>query len=105
MGAGANWSGSVAAFKPMPPGSATMPTIFQTFGLRVVIDLNDHRPAHVHVQGKGCEAVFALHCPDGPPEVRENYGFSRRDLSKIAETLSMRLDEQCLAWKAIHGNF
>ncbi|WP_328706775.1 hypothetical protein [Cupriavidus necator] len=29
--------------------------------------------------GKGCEAVFNLHCPAGPPELRENYGFSARD--------------------------
>lgn len=38
---------------------------------------NDHRPAHVHVIGKGCEAVFRLQCPLGPVELRENYRFSR----------------------------
>ena len=32
-------------------------------GLRVVICPNDHRPAHVHVTGKGCEAVFNLNGP------------------------------------------
>ncbi|WP_199271807.1 DUF4160 domain-containing protein [Pseudoduganella flava] len=39
--------------------------------MRVVIYPNDHRPAHVHVIGPGCEAVFDLHCPEGPPELRE----------------------------------
>jgi hypothetical protein len=37
-----------------------MPTVLTIFGLRVVIYPNDHRPAHVHVQGGGCEAVFNM---------------------------------------------
>jgi hypothetical protein len=41
-----------------------MPTVLRFAGLRVAIYPNDHRPAHVHVIGKGCEAVFNLHCPD-----------------------------------------
>lgn len=82
-----------------------MPTIFTLFGLRVVIYPNDHRPAHVHVLGKGCEAVFAMHCPDGPPELRENYGFPRKELAKIMNALAVRLDEQCTAWSRLHGNF
>ena len=55
-----------------------MPTVLKVFGLRVVIYPNDHRPAHVHIIGNGCEAVFNLHCPKGPPELRENYGFAQR---------------------------
>ncbi|WP_182915673.1 DUF4160 domain-containing protein [Massilia cavernae] len=54
-----------------------MPTISRFFGLRVVIYPSDHLPAHVHVIGDGGEAVFDLHCPAGPPELRETYGFSR----------------------------
>jgi len=42
-----------------------MPTILRFNGLRVVVYPNDHRPAHVHVIGAGCEAVFNLNCPDG----------------------------------------
>lgn len=48
-----------------------MPTIFSYAGHRVVIYSNDHRPAHVHVLGSGCEAVFELACPWGPPCLRE----------------------------------
>ncbi|WP_287760193.1 DUF4160 domain-containing protein, partial [Acidiphilium sp.] len=59
-----------------------MPTILRIGGLRVVIYPNDHRPAHVHVIGAG-EAVFILHCPDGPPELRESYGFNRSDVARI----------------------
>lgn len=80
-----------------------MPTVLNIFGLRVVIYPNDHRPAHVHVQGKGCEAVFNLHCPDGPPVLRENYGFSQRELGKIVDALDSALVQLCAHWRAIHG--
>ena len=56
-----------------------MPTVKRIDGLRVVIYPNDHRPAHVHVIGGDSEAVFDLHCPFGPAEVRENYGFSLKE--------------------------
>lgn len=81
-----------------------MPTVLTIFGLRVVIYPNDHRPAHVHVQGKGCEAVFNLHCPDGPPALRENYGFSQNELGKIAVALVQNLAELCTNWRGIHGH-
>ncbi|MYM38668.1 DUF4160 domain-containing protein [Duganella qianjiadongensis] len=86
-----------------------MPTVLTIFGLRVVIYPNDHRPAHVHVhvhvQGNGCEAVFNLHCPDGPPELRENYGFSQKELGKIVGALVRNLVELCAEWRARHGHY
>ncbi|WP_409567689.1 DUF4160 domain-containing protein [Rugamonas sp. DEMB1] len=80
-----------------------MPTVLRIFGLRVVIYPNDHRPAHVHVQGNGCEAVFDLHCPGGPSELRENYGFPKKDLIRIAGALATELDQLCAIWREIHG--
>ena len=80
-----------------------MPTVLRFAGLRVVIYFNDHRPAHVHVIGRGCEAVFDLHCPAGPPEVRENYGFSRRDIATIESNLTALVSLLCQAWEEIHG--
>lgn len=82
-----------------------MSTVLSIFGLRVVIYPNDHRPAHVHVIGRGFEAVFRLNCFDGPPELRENYGFSRKDLAKIAEELAACLAALCEEWRRVHGNF
>jgi hypothetical protein len=73
-------------------------------GLRVVIYPNDHRPAHVHVMGKGCEAMFNLNCPQGPPELRENYGFSQSEVSRIQIALRNRLALLCAEWKKIHGS-
>jgi hypothetical protein len=69
----------------------------------VVIYFNDHRPAHVHVIGRGCEAVFDLHCPAGPPVVRENYGLSRRDIAMIESNLKALVSLLCQAWEEIHG--
>jgi hypothetical protein len=80
-----------------------MPTVLRFDGLRVVIYPNDHRPAHVHVVGAGREALFNLNCPDGPVELRENYRFSRRKISRIESKLLENLNELCRAWEEIHG--
>lgn len=82
-----------------------MPTVLTIFGLRVVIYPNDHRPAHVHIVGNGCEAVFNLHCPDGPPELRENYGFTRNELTRITGELAAHLAALCKHWRRIHGHY
>jgi len=80
-----------------------MPTVAVIDGLRVVIYPNDHRPAHVHVIGGGCEAVFKLNCLEGPPELRENYGFVAGKLSRIKAGLAARLKSLCGEWSRIHG--
>lgn len=80
-----------------------MPTVLRWGRLRIAIYPNDHRPAHVHVIGNGCEAVFILNDPNGPPTIRENFGFSRRDASRIAEMLDANLPVLLEAWERIHG--
>ncbi|WP_073106240.1 DUF4160 domain-containing protein [Pollutimonas bauzanensis] len=82
-----------------------MPTVLAVDGTRVVIYPNDHRPAHVHTIGSGCEAVFSLHCPKGPPELRENYGFSTKELIRIVNALAGNLAALCTAWRHIHGHY
>jgi hypothetical protein len=81
-----------------------MPTVLRLGGLRVVIYPSDHRPAHVHVIGADSEAVFILHCPGGPPELRENYGFKRPELSRIEADLAGAVPTLCAKWSAIHGD-
>ena len=80
-----------------------MPTIARFAGLRVAIYPNDHRPAHVHVIGRGCEAVFNLNCPGGPPELRENSRFSAADINRIERALVQALATMCREWETIHG--
>lgn len=81
-----------------------MPTVLRLRNLRVVIYPNDHRPAHVHVIGNGCEAVFMLGCPNGKITVRENYGFSRMQLTQIQKGLKQRQTVLCAEWEKIHGH-
>jgi hypothetical protein len=49
--------------------------------------------------------VFKLHCPDGLPELRENYGFSKKELSHIAHELTDKLKTLCLEWRKIHEDY
>lgn len=81
-----------------------MPTVLTIYGCRVAIYFNDHRPAHVHVLGADAEAVFNLHCPDGPPELRENDGFSRARLRQLKDALATNIGQLCEAWREIHGD-
>jgi hypothetical protein len=79
-----------------------VPTVMRLDGLRVVVYPNDHRPAHIHVLGRGCEAVFNLNCPAGPVALRENYGFPSRQLNHIRDVLTTCLQDLCGAWEHIH---
>jgi hypothetical protein len=82
-----------------------MPTVHRFDGLRVVIYPNDHRPAHVHVQGAGGEAVFFLNCPGGPPELRESYGFKLSEVRRIERALVAVLATLCEEWRSIHARY
>lgn len=82
-----------------------MPTVLRFDGLRVVIYPNDHRPAHVHVIGAAGEAVFVLQCPDGPPLLRECFGFKSMELNRMIDALARVLADLCRKWSAIHGDF
>jgi hypothetical protein len=80
-----------------------MPTVLRFDGLRAAIYPTDHRPAHVHVIGAGGEAVFNLHCPDGPPELRESYGFRQHEVNSIKDALAGKIGVLCEEWRKIHG--
>lgn len=47
--------------------------------------------------------MFDLHCPAGPVPLRENYGFSRREIAMIEGALTESLAALCDAWEVIHG--
>jgi hypothetical protein len=82
-----------------------MPTVLRLGRRRVIIYLNDHRPAHVHVWDGGREAVFDLNCPSGRVELRENFGFSWPDAKELARLLQSHVPALCASWRAIHGNY
>lgn len=81
-----------------------MPTVDWINGLRVVIYPNDHLPIHVHVIGNGCEAIIKLHSSDGKLEVRENYGFSEKELKAIKNALTPKRVQLIHQWSIIHDN-
>lgn len=81
-----------------------MPTIDRLNATRIVIYLNDHRPAHVHAIHGKCKAVLILHCPEGPPELWENSGFSRAEIRHILEICIARLTLYCGEWERHHGS-
>lgn len=80
-----------------------MPTVLRLGGLRVVIYLNDHQPAHVHVIGRGHEAIFELNGRSGTVTIRENYGFTRREIADIERALIQSLAGLSAEWERIHG--
>jgi hypothetical protein len=82
-----------------------MPTVLSFDGLSVRVYSNDHRPAHVHVIGSAGKAAFNLHCPEGPPMLRESFGFRSVDLSRIENELTGVLAALCAKWRAIHGDY
>lgn len=81
-----------------------MPTVKKIDGLRVMVRTNDHPPPHVHVEGPGKQAAFELHCPNGPVTLRDNLGFSKKELQAIADDLNRDIPLLCRKWGEIHGN-
>jgi hypothetical protein len=80
-----------------------MPTVLRFEGFNIVIYPADHAPSHVHIFGAASEAIFNLNCPQGPVVLRENYGFSRRDVSRIRKFLDENVRMLCCEWRRIHG--
>lgn len=79
-----------------------MVTVYRAYGLRAVIYLDDHEPAHVHVFGDG-QAKINLIGPDGKPELLWKKGMknseARRDMMLVAEQQLALLAR----WRQIHG--
>jgi hypothetical protein len=82
-----------------------MATVTRINGWRVFINSNDHRPAHVHVESNGTEAVFVLNCPNGPVELRDNWGVPQSEITWLEQMLAGVLSESCAKWRSIHGSY
>lgn len=80
-----------------------MVTVDRFAGYRIVIYKNDHRPAHVHVIGNGREAIFQLEARGKEPALRDNFGFSKRDLQRVQKAISEKHATLWKSWRKIHG--
>lgn len=76
-----------------------MPTIHREHGLRFVIYLDDHLPAHVHILGDG-EAKVAI---EPSVELIWQKGFSNLDVKKALDVVNGHQVEFLLKWNLIHG--
>ena len=79
-----------------------MVTIFRGSGLQVVIFVDDHEPAHVHVFGDG-QAKINLLGPNGEPELIWADGMKRND---VRRALQIVIEHKALflrKWTEIHG--
>jgi hypothetical protein len=79
-----------------------MVTIYRADGLRIVIFLDDHEPAHVHVFGDG-EAKIDLLGAHGAPELIWAVGMKRNELRRATTIVSEHRDAFLARWREIHG--
>jgi hypothetical protein len=79
-----------------------MVTVLRADGLRVVIFVDDHQPAHVHVFGDG-HAKINLLGADGAPELVWVDGMTR---GEVRRAVRIAIEQQALLlarWEKIHG--
>ncbi len=79
-----------------------MVTVYCGQGLRVVIFLDDHEPAHVHVFGDG-QAKINLLGKDGSPELVWVDGMKRGEVRRAMRIVIERQAGLLARWREIHG--
>jgi Domain of unknown function (DUF4160) len=79
-----------------------MVTVLRAHGLRFVIFVNDHEPAHVHVFGDG-EARVNLSGANGKPELMSIEGMKRGDVRSAMRIVVEQQNYLFAKWKEIHG--
>jgi hypothetical protein len=79
-----------------------MVTIHRARGLRVVVYLDDHEPAHVHVFGGG-QAKINLVGSMGNPELVWVEGMTRGEVRRAMKLMTEQRDSFLAEWRRIHG--
>ena len=79
-----------------------MVTVLRVHGLRVVIFVNDHQPAHVHVFGDG-EAKINLLGRDGAPALVWADAMSRGEIRRAVRIVAEQQAFLLARWEDIHG--
>lgn len=70
------------------------PTVHEAKSLKFKIYFRDHNPPHVHVEGRGAEAVFEL----SSCKCIENNGFSLQAINKIEKLIREKKERFLEAW-------
>ncbi len=79
-----------------------MVTIYRGNGLQVVIFVDDHEPAHVHVFGDG-QAKINLIGPDGDPELIWADNMKRNDVRRAMRIVTEHQMLFLARWTKIPG--
>jgi hypothetical protein len=79
-----------------------MVTVLRVDGLRVVIYVNDHVPAHVHVFGDG-EAKINLVGAQGGPDLVWADNMTRAEVRRSVRVVAEQLAFLLQRWEDIHG--
>jgi hypothetical protein len=79
-----------------------MVTVLRSGGLRVVIYLDDHEPAHVHVLGDG-EAKIDLGVGSDEPVLVWSVGFTNADVRRAHRLVREHRDALIAKWREYHG--
>lgn len=79
-----------------------MVTVLRESGLRFVIHLDDHVPAHVHVLGDGT-AKIAIADEAGDPKLIRNQGLKAGDLRKAMQIVADHRELLMERWNELHG--
>lgn len=79
-----------------------MVTVLRAHGLRIVIFVNDHVPAHVHVFGDG-HAKIDLLGSGGIPELKWAECMTKAEMRRAVRTVTDQRDILIARWESIHG--
>lgn len=79
-----------------------MVTVLREHGLRVMIFVDDHEPAHVHVFGDG-HAKINLLGGNGNPELVWAAGMKRGEVRQAIRLVQANRDFLQTRWRDIHG--
>ncbi len=79
-----------------------MVTVLRATGLRVIIYVNDHLPAHVHVTGAGAAKINLIGAK-GSPDLVWADGMSRADIRRAMALVTEHRDDLLAQSRKIHG--
>ncbi|MEO9191558.1 MAG: DUF4160 domain-containing protein [Acetobacteraceae bacterium] len=78
-----------------------MVTVHRARGLSIVIFVDDHEPAHVHVFGDG-HAKINLVGTDGAPELAWVNGMNRGEVRRAMKVVTEQQVHLLARWREIH---
>ena len=79
-----------------------MVTVYRAHGLRIIIFVDDHMPAHVHAFGDGHLKINLIGA-DGLPEIVTIEGMKHGDVRRAMQIVIEQQQYLLSRWREIHG--